>query len=190
MVKEDSISLTLSFGAGLIIVYLATIIGFPTELLIPAMLLAIGLVLQLYISGKIKHDTQLSGSEVEDIGKYTFLALIGFAVSSIMVPHLWRPVSQLSLSVTDRMLYGQLYAISEERFFRGAITTFLQWKIPYPMGVNILSGVVFAMYHLKVYGISEAFMYVLLAGVILTYVTLRSGRLTPAMLGHMINNIW
>lgn len=190
---EDSVSLGLTFVAAMILIYLATFMGFTNLLLIPLGLLALGLALQIYISKKIQHDESTSHEEMKSTMMYTVLALVGIGVGSFVSVGLFKPpIGAVQMSVTDQMLYGALYAISEERFFRGALTSFVFWRTNNTAMSSLASGVIFGWpYHQAVYGTSpEKLMYVVIAGTVLSFVTLRSKRLSPAMLGHLGNNFW
>ena len=72
--------------------------------------------------------------------------------------------------------------ICEELMFRGFLIRFFQ---KYGMRVSIvLSGLLFAAFHLDPF----RFVPVLILGMILAYLTLRSGSIFNAMLSHTINN--
>jgi len=195
MIKEDSVSLGLSLGAVMIPIYLATFIGFHTLLLIPTFMLLTGITFQMWISRKIEHDESLSVLETKDMILYTLIALAGIGIGSIVAPGLFKPpalpaLETTSMQIQGPLLYGALYAISEERFFRGAWTLFLDWKLDNPILTNVGSGGMFMVYHFAVYGTSpDKLTYVFIAGTILSFVVLRSGRLTPALLGHIFNNV-
>jgi len=194
MIKEDSVSLGLSLGAGFIPIYLATFIGFHTLLLIPTFMLVIGITFQIWITRKIEHDESFSGLETKDMVLYTLIALAGIGLGSIIAPGLFKPPAlpalETSMQIQGPLLYGALYAISEERFFRGAWTLFLDWKLNNPFLTNFGSGGMFMVYHFAVYGTSpDKLTYVFIAGTILSFVVLKSGRLTPALLGHIFNNV-
>lgn len=191
MLRDDGISQGFTVGALAIIIYLSTFIGFLDRLLIPFALLIGGLVLQRYIKGKIKHDVRIDQEEGKSILFYTIVALAIIGLGSLTIPYLFKPpVLPIQLATFDAMLYGSLFAISEERFFRGFFTPFLYSKFNFALLANFASGGAFALYHLAVYGSSgNSLMYVLIAGTGLSWVTLQSRRISPAILGHLINNM-
>jgi len=158
-------------------------------------MLIIGIVFQIWITRKIEHDESFSGLETKDMVLYTLIALAGIGLGSIIAPGLFKPPSlpaleASSMQIQGPLLYGALYAISEERFFRGAWTLFLDWKLNNPFLTNFGSGGMFMVYHFAVYGTSpDKLTYVFIAGTILSFVVLRSGRLTPSLLGHIFNNL-
>ncbi|NVM21655.1 MAG: CPBP family intramembrane metalloprotease [Desulfobacterales bacterium] len=189
-IREDSISLGLSLVGIMLLLYLSTFVGFSDFLLIPTILLLSGLVLQMYMKQKIEHDVTLEPHEAKNILLYTLIALVGIGLGSLVSEGLFKPPQPLALSVYDQAMIGSFYAISEERFFRGAFTSFLTWKIKFGMVANVGSGLIFGVYHFAVYGSSpDKIMYVVFAGLILSYVVLKSGRLTPAILAHLGNNL-
>lgn len=191
MLLEDSISQVTSILALIVIIYLSTFIGFSNLLLVPLALLLGGFVLQFYMQGRSEHDKSLDKTELSNIFVYVAVALAGIGLGSLMIPGLFQPPKfPLTLAIYDQWLYGTLFAVSEERFFRGFITPFLMMKIGVTLPVNFLSGAIFAIYHFSVYGSStDKLVYVLIAGVILSFVTLKSRRVTPCTLAHILNNI-
>ena len=141
---EDSVSLGLTFVASMILIYLATFMGFVNLLLIPACLLFLGLALQLYISRKVEHDESTSPQELKSVLMFTILALAGIGIGSFVSSGLFTPpVGAVQLTVTDQLLYGALYAIAEERFFRGALTSFVFWRTNNIAISCLASGVIF-----------------------------------------------
>lgn len=176
----------------MILVYLSTFIGFTDVLLIPTVLLLGGLVLQVYIHGKLPHDPSFDEREVKSMLIHVVIAVAAMGLASLLIPGLFAPKIPAQLAINEAYMLTSLYAVSEERFFRGGVNSFLFWKMGrIPMAVNIASGVIFGVYHLSVYGTSlDKIIYVMMAGVILSFVTLRSGRLAPAIIAHGLNNVW
>lgn len=191
MIKEDSISFALWLTALMLIIYLATFLSFTDLLLIPFALLIGGMVTQLWVRRKVPEiDPSLSQTEMKDILFYVLIALGAIGLGSLTFPRLFTPQMPVQLAIYDQYMYGTLFAISEERFFRGGITSFLAWKIPSMSAASFASGGLFGIYHLAVYGSAmDKLIYVLIAGVILSLVTLKSKRITPASLSHIINNL-
>lgn len=186
---EDSISLSLTLAAGMILVYLGTFMG--ELLIIPLALLFLGLVFQIYISQKIPHDEETSPKELKQVALWVVVCVAAFGLVA-MSENLVIPIlGSVELSVVDAKLYTVLYAISEERFFRGALTLFAYWKTNNIGVAAASSGIVFgAIYHQAIYGSNiEKIIYVVLLGTVLGYVTLKTKRLSPAILSHCINNL-
>lgn len=192
MIKGDSISFGLWLLALMIIIYLSTFIGFTDMLLIPFALLIGGMITQLWVNRRVpEQDPSLSADDLKSILFYVLIALAGIGLGSFLIPGLFTPAMPVELAIYDQYLYGSLYAISEERFFRGGVTSFLDWKFGrYPIVVYFGSAIIFWVYHFAVYGSNiDKLMYVLIAGVMLSYVTLKSKRITPSSLAHIINNL-
>jgi len=94
------------------------------------------------------------------------------------------------LSIFDQMLYGVLAGVSEERFFRKTITDWFLYLSKTQTVAIFLSSLFFTFYHFARYGLSmSALLYVFMGGVALAYVAIRSGRISPTMLAHVINNV-
>jgi len=75
-------------------------------------------------------------------------------------------------------------AFCEEYFFRGAL---FQWLLQWlsPMNVITISGFIFSLFHFQF----EGFLPRWAMGMVLGYLTLRSGSLWPAIVGHFLNNL-
>lgn len=189
MIREDSISHGLSLAGGMIIIYLGTFIGLGSILLIPILLLILGMIFQIWVRRRFPpQDMDITGREYKQIGFFTVLSLAAIGLGSLISPQLFKPPLTVTLSIFDQFLYGQLYSLCEERFFRGFVTSFLLWKTN-PMLAHLGSGAIFCVYHFKIYGTAtHALVYVLIAGTVLSWVTWRTKRLSPAMLSHALNN--
>jgi membrane protease YdiL (CAAX protease family) len=190
---DDGISFGLWLTALMLAMYLSLFVGLSDALLIPVILLIGGLVVQIAISGKLKHDTFISQREYHSNIIYIGIALGIIVFGSLVIPGLFTPniPSEIaSMSIFDAAMYTSLFAIAEERFFRGGIFTFLTWKLQKPIVAVLACSLIFFIYHFAVYGGSmENLAFVMMGGFALTYVTLKSGRLTPATLAHLLNNI-
>jgi membrane protease YdiL (CAAX protease family) len=187
---EDRVSLGAVLCATGILIYLGTFLGFSTLLFMPMVLLFMGISLQWYLGKKIEHDETTDLEETSKIGFYTLVALGGFGIASLTQLNLFKPVlGVVPLQIGGELLYGQLYAISEEIFFRGGLTYFFAWQLKSRAFASIAGGVTFSLYHLHVYAASvDSLLYVAIAGTILSYIVLRSGRISPAIAAHCINN--
>jgi membrane protease YdiL (CAAX protease family) len=189
MIAQDSLSRALTALAIFIVLYLST---FETSALIlfPAFLLITGIVLQFYLLRKV----EVVDSVVEEGGNifiYTLMALAGIGLGGLISPTVARavPVQKMELTGMDAVLYAVLMAVAEEQFFRGGITNFLLTMFPPPMAI-MGSAAIFSVYHLAVYGTTiSALAYVFIGGVMLAWVAYRSGRLSPSILAHVVNNI-
>lgn len=81
------------------------------------------------------------------------------------------------------LIVGFLPAIFEELVFRGAFVSLLENNRS-KLKVSLIVGVLFGIMHLNVF----TFLETGLLGVLLTYLTLKSGSIIPSMIFHAINN--
>ena len=185
MIRHDSISQMLIVIGVMITLYLATY-QLTSVILFPVILLFSGVMLQFYIERKIEYvDHMTEPSTIKNVAFYTIIAFFGIALTGYVVANL-----PLELTGFDALLFAILMAIAEEPFFRGFITNFLLLKLRNPALAIILSGFIFGIYHLARYGGDlSALFYVSFGGMILNWVGFRSGRLSPCMLAHIINNV-
>lgn len=187
---DDSLSFGLSLAALMIIIYFSTFVGFVDALLIPAVLLLGGFVLQIAMAGRITQDEKIDSKEASSTLKYTLVALIGIMIGSLAIPGLFTPPTPAAIAGGDAVLYVVLFAICEERFFRGGVYTFLHWKISSPLIAIMFGAFIFGAYHLAVYTTSwDKIAYTVVAGFMFGYATWKTNRLTSAKLGHILNNI-
>ena len=175
----------------MIVLYLST---FQTTavILFPAILLISGIMLQFFLLRKVETvDSVFQEETAWNIGYYTLVALAGIGLGNLISPALAKatPIQKMQLTGMDALLYSVLIAIAEEQFFRGAITNFLLTMLPPSMAI-LGSAAIFTAYHLAVYGTElSALIYVFVGGAVLAFVAYRSGRLSPSILAHCLNNI-
>jgi len=190
MIKQDSISIMMTIVAVAISLYLATY-ELGVLILFPLILLFSGLILQILYMRRMEYTDHIFEEETSaNITYYTMLAFIGILMGSLFANFV-RPqfIIGVELSIVSLRLFAALMAICEEQFFRGFFTNFFLKIFNNPYVAAGLSGVVFAIYHFRVYGTSNAFFYVIISGFALSYVAIKSGRLSPCILAHVINNI-
>lgn len=169
-------------------VYLATF-DMGVVILFPAILLITGISLQMYVGHKVDEDKHIDRNEAGNIMFYAVVCLAVIAVTSFFVSVLPNMVEELSFTPTETMLYSILMAVAEEHFFRGAVTGFLL-KLTVPPLAILGSGAIFGVYHLAVYGSNASSMiYVMVAGMVLSWAAYRTQRLSPGILAHVANNI-
>lgn len=83
---------------------------------------------------------------------------------------------------------GLLIAVGEEMFFRLFIANFFISRFGGAAGI-ITSGMFFAVYHFSAYGTSfNSLLIVAGAGVMLSYVAWRTGRVSTTTIVHVLNN--
>jgi membrane protease YdiL (CAAX protease family) len=188
MLRTDGLTNAFTITAVLVAVYFATF-DLSIVILFPVILLITGIVLQMYVRGKVEEDEHIDRKEAESIVIWAMLCLAVIAVASFSVSVLPSMFSKLAFTPTNTVMYGVLMAVAEEHFFRGAVTGFLL-KITFPSVAVIGSGAIFAVYHLAVYGTNTSSMiYVMVAGIVLSWAAYRTKRLSPGILAHVANNI-
>ena len=175
----------------MIVLYLSTY-QTTAVILFPAILLITGIVLQFFLLRKVEVvDSVFEEKTAQNIAYYTLVGLAGIGLGSLISPALAKaiPIQKMQLTGMDALLYSVLIAVAEEQFFRGAITGFLLVSLP-PSPAILGSAAVFTVYHLAVYGTeASALIYVFVGGAVLSFVAYRSGRLSPSILAHVINNM-
>ena len=187
MVKQDSISIAFTIGAVFLSLYWSTgeksFIG-----VFPAILLISSFGLNFYIGQRYPSDSSMSGGDASNILVYTMIAIAGMWFTGQFTSN-YVPQSINTLSGIDAVTFGVLMAVAEEQFFRGALLNFLMPRLGV-LGAVAGSGGVFYVYHFFVYaGNQGALLYVFAGGLLLAFVTVKTGRISPAILAHAINNI-
>jgi len=184
LVEQDGISITLTILAVAIFLYSAT---FTDELMLRSTFVVVmalsGFVLSIVVK-QYGADESLSEVEVKQMALWT-------AVSFVAIIFLNQFARTIPFAVTDepvtRKSFAVLIAVAEENFFRGFITPFVASKVGMLPG-SVLAGAIFGIYHFAVYGSVDVLLIVFGSGIILSYVALRTRRLSPPMLAHVINN--
>lgn len=180
-------SITFTLVAVLISIYLSTF-DLGVMVIFPAVLAISGLVLQLYTQRRFTYDEEITAPERRQMILYAVVGLATLGVVGWFSTQAF-PQSIVTLSVIDRKLFGVQMAVAEEQFFRGFLTSFFMQR--WGMGIGVLlSGVVFGAYHLAVYGLaSPGFVYATLAGMVLSYVAIKTQRVSVPMCAHILNNL-
>lgn len=159
----------------------------------PAFLAISGLTMQTLINKSISIDIHPSYSTIIIYTAVSIMALLFAAWYSNNNAFSFSPQSVFGpllaqLSAIDRKLFGVLMAVSEEQFFRGFITSYFLQRIGTIPAV-VASAAVFGIFHFAVYGTApSALTFVFLAGAILSFVTIKTGLISPAMMAHVFNN--
>ena len=81
-----------------------------------------------------------------------------------------------------------LIAVAEESFFRGFFAPWFARRLDNRFLGAILSGGAFAIYHLAVYQSFDIIAIVVGAGIVLSFIALRSGWMLSTSVAHIINN--
>jgi membrane protease YdiL (CAAX protease family) len=187
-IRHDSISKAFTLLAIMITLYLAT---WEKELstFFPAIVMMCAFGMSYYLNQRVDADDAIDEEEAKEVGYYTIFALAAMALAGTVSTRLFVPRQSMSMLAVDAVMYGVLIAVAEEQMFRGAILQFLGTQLP-RMGAILAAGAIFGVYHFSVYRSSpDSLMYVFGAGVILSWVAARTGRLSPTILAHVANNV-
>lgn len=186
MIRQDSVSLGFTITAIFLSLYWATgernFIG-----VFPAILLVSAAAVNTYIGRRYPADNSMSGGDAAGILVYTLVAVAGMWFTGSFAQSYFG--AAVALSGVDAMTFGVLMAVAEEQFFRGALLNFLAPRLGV-LGAVAGSGAIFASYHFFVYaGNQSALLYVLAGGLLMAFITVKTGRISPAILAHVINNV-
>ncbi len=198
MIRQDGVSIALTVLAVSQLLFLGTfgqaVVGVAVFVL---SIMIAGLVLTMWL-GMADRDESIDPSERRDLITW---AVVGLAVIGLLnLFQLFKPAAGTILSVAlanvaedarmlvSRML-GILVAVAEEQFFRGALTNLFIRSVGSAAAV-VLSGAVFGIYHLAVYGSQPITMMIVAgAGSVLAYTAIRTGRVSTPIIAHVANNV-
>lgn len=191
-IQQDSISIAFSVLAASLLIFLST---FGPDLMLRSLFAFSLLIGGLFLSRIIKsykEDVDIDTGEGRSMIQYAVIALGVIALVSYTAPKIMLSIDTSTLSVTDAFMvprmFGVLIAVSEEAFFRGFATNFFVSRIGSAFGV-VASGAFFAIYHASVYGSDVSLLlYVFGAGMMLSYVALRTQRVSTTMISHVVIN--
>lgn len=189
MIKLDAVSVALTVSALLCSVYLSLWAAERDIVLFPAILLVSGLFLVIVSGRRIEHDVDISQPEAKEMFIYTCAAMAGILLSAFAGAIAVPASRAMALTKIDQVVFAVLLAVAEEMFFRGGVLSFLNAYLRSDVLSTLANAAIFTVYHLAVYQAPSALIFVFGSGLVLAYVTLRSGRLTPAMLAHVLNNL-
>ncbi|MEM1944084.1 MAG: type II CAAX endopeptidase family protein [Candidatus Caldarchaeum sp.] len=198
MIRQDGLSIALTIVAASQLLFLGTF-G-PQIVSVTVFILAIllvGIVLSMWL-GLSQVDEKLDPEERQELLVWTVVALAAIGLLNLL--NLFKPAAGTILSIAlsniaedaralvSRML-GILIAVAEEQFFRGALTNLFITRVG-PAASTVLSGIIFGVYHLAVYGSSLTTLAIIAgAGTVLSYTAVKTGRVSTPMLAHVANNI-
>lgn len=186
LVKQDGISITLTILAVAVFLYSAT---FTDELMLRSTFVVVMALAGLVLSSTIKHtqvDESLSNIEVRQIIIWGAIAFVAVLFLNIFTKQ--APIFAVAEEPLIRRNFAVLIAVAEEQFFRGFITPFIASRTNSILLGSVLSGVIFGIYHFAIYQSFDVLLIVFGSGIILSYVALRTGRLSPTILAHVVNN--
>jgi len=182
-VSLDWITSLLIVTATMIFLFGTVFVGTQTSLLangaITIMIagLTLGIVFNTY-----RFDLTLSMKELSQTVTWTVACMGAVLAINFATPQF----SEIELSGFNPRLFGVLIAVSEEMFFRGFLLPWLHRLTKSSLLAVLLCASAFAAFHLNVYQADvSALLVVLGGGVVLSYATLQTKRLTPATLGHV-----
>jgi len=193
-VIQDPISKGFLLLGIMLTLYFIFVLGQLELLIYPIVLLVGALVFRVFVNkGKVEVDETLDPMDRKKILLYYLLALVGIGVGNFLIRGLYDfplPTSTAIATTTmDAWLFTTLMAIVEEQFFRGEMLEWMANYLPPFMGV-LANAAIFTAYHLGVYGAKpDSLLYVMIGGISLAVVTMKSRRLSPAMGAHITNNL-
>lgn len=199
-IMQDPISNAFLILALMIMVYFTFVLGNLSILIYPFILLIAALTFRVFINKKLVKDTDIDKTERKDILIYYFVGLIGIGIGNLLVKGLYTfPINEalnrlgvqitMSMAPIDDRLFTILMAIVEEQLFRGEMLEWMSGSMP-PGVASLANAGVFSVYHLGVYGTQpQNLIYVLVGGIALAWITIKSRRLTSALGAHITNNI-
>lgn len=188
-IKQDPISLIASAIAITELVFLSV---FPGDLqidsIIAAMILISGLVMQRYF--KIDAQEGLPEKAQSGVFMYSAVAVVIFYILNLYVPKLPLSVeSVIGNAVIPDKMFELLIAVAEEQFFRGFLANLLITRTNAGLGI-LMDALIFMVYHFAVYGNSPSDLGIIFgAGLTLAFIDYRTGRVSPSIIAHVINNL-
>jgi len=198
VIKQDSVSIALTVLAASQLLFLGTfgaaVVGVAVFVLA---IMLVGIVMAMWL-GFSERDESIDPVERRDLLVWSMVGLATIGLLNLL--QLFKPAAGTILSIAlanvaedarmlvSRML-GILVAVAEEQFFRGALTNLFIRTVGVAAAIP-LSGVIFGVYHLAVYGSQPITMLIVAgAGSILAFTAVRTGRVSTPMLAHVANNV-
>ena len=189
-IKHDPISLVASAIAITELVFLSVFPGdLQTDSILAALILISGLVMQRYFH--IDAQEGLPESAQKNVFVYSAVAVVIFFVLNIYVPKLPLSVAPIisQSGVVPAKMFELLIAVAEEQFFRGFLANLLITRTTASLGI-FMDGAIFSIYHFAVYGTSGTDLAIVFgAGITLSFIDWRTGRVSPSIIAHVINNL-
>ena len=189
-IAQDPISLLASAIAITELIFLSVFPGdLQTDSIIAAVILISGLVMQRYF--KVDAQEGIDEKGKQNIFIYSAVAVVIFFVLNIYVPKLPLSVASVigSSGVVPAKMFELLIAVAEEQFFRGFLANLLITRTNAGIGI-FLDGAIFAIYHFAVYGNSGTDLAIVFgAGITLSFIDYKTGRVSPSIIAHVINNL-
>lgn len=126
---------------------------------------------------------------------YPLLTVIGYFNAMVPQPEFMLEMEKASMEILTKFMSGDTPswliffhvaltpAICEEIMFRGLILRVLEHRFGTKKAI-VFSGFLFGLYHLRI----NQLLVLSIIGMLLAWITIRSGSLYPAMIIHAINN--
>lgn len=190
--KVDTISITLIIFALCASIYLSLWVADKTYVLFPSILLFAGLFINFMVGGRIQQDPYVDRNELQDIGLYSaFILAVIYVTNMVQAYNVFIPqniLSALAQYGSMSIAVGMLLAVSEEVFFRAGLLEFFRLFTRSDIVAIFASAGAFMIYHFAVYQKPNALIYVFAAGAAMAYAVIRTDRLSPSLIGHVVNN--
>ena len=181
-VTWDALSIFSVVVSLLCFLWISTWIDYAPDLASKSMLalnlLFAGLVLGSFF---VKHsiDYGIDKREFMKVVLYFIACVVAIMLGGAVIPHEAIEIRAWQFAV--------LIAAAEEVFFRYGVTSMLvnfTGEIP----AVIMSALLFSVYHLAVYGETVDLALIFVGGLVLAYAFIKTRRLTPCILAHMLVN--
>jgi membrane protease YdiL (CAAX protease family) len=146
-------------------------------------------VVMMFVSGVLRFRGTLSRAVFDTDFVYIVANFAGFFILDLVIPPSAPILLRQSVSPGSPFVTVMI-AIPEETLFRGWLAPWLA-NVSHtgPLGGSFLSAVLFAVYHLFVYGTSPALLGIVFgAGFITAYTAIKTKVLSITMTSHLVNN--
>jgi len=186
---KDRLSVAMVAACVLVSCHLYGIMG--DTIFIPMFLPIAGIALTHYTSGtqETVDDDYLNPSGLRSV-YFVVLGVLALGLFGVVGKNLSILSIVEDLSIVDAGLCVSLIAVGETLFFQGFIFSYLKTLVKFAPFAIVGSALIFMVYHNWRYGADPVTMgYVIFAGVLMAYICQVTGRMWPAYLVHIINNL-
>jgi len=201
LIRQDAISKLATLLAGTLVILLL-VFDLNLRVLFPGFLLVFGIIFDDFTFGGTEDfpdDSLEDPRQRANIMQYTAMAFLGLAAGSMVsanlhiLPATFPITSTVGVPVlgivSSGLLLNLIIAVSEEQFFRSFLTNWMISRGLPPFMVILLSTVLGVSYHMNVYGTQmSSLVFVGFSWSVLTFVAIRSRRLSPGIIAHTFNN--
>jgi membrane protease YdiL (CAAX protease family) len=145
-------------------------------------------------------DEEISRKERSEIWRWYLLAFTGtFAIYYFVSTEIFVPASLLTLPFIQAVTLSMSQAVAEEQFFRGFLLDYIYDRLKSSTIVklpslqlipSIIGGSIFTVYHYWRYSLHpDVMMYIFFTGILMSWICLKSRRLSPVLLSHVLVNL-